>query len=215
MSILDFFRRKRASARQDYNPLLSEGLDIDTFTATASSEYCHAQIPNTIVFQLSGEINASVAEKLAYFLVEHDNNINDTNVVKPVRIVINSHGGSVYPLLSIIDTMKYVSCPVETECIGMAAGVASVLLAMGESGHRYAHKNSRIMILKPIYINDRGCDYETIQKEFQFVYNEILSMLSVKCNKSVEEIDTAMTNGDFWMTADEALRFGLIDEIIE
>lgn len=132
----------------------------------------------------------------------------------PISMYINSPGGEVYSGLGILDTMRFITSPVHTTCVGMAASMASVLLAGGEKGHRYALENSVVMIHQP------SSGVQGQQTEIQIVANETLrirsrinELLSEYTGKDLEQINLD-TERDNYLTAQDALAYGLVDEII-
>lgn len=135
---------------------------------------------------------------------------------KEIYLYINSPGGSISDGLAIVDTMNYIKCPVSTICIGMAASMGAVLLASGEKGKRYAMPNSEVMIHQPL-IGGGGLSGQAT--EIQIHSNHILHLrerlnkiLSEATGKSLEEIQRD-TERDNYLTAEDALKYGLIDEI--
>ena len=136
---------------------------------------------------------------------------------KDISIYINSPGGSVYAGLGIYDTMQFISSDVQTICTGMAASMAAVLLVAGTEGKRSALKHSRVMIHQPM----GGVPGGTQESDFAIAYEEIkkckkelYDILAMNTGKSFEEIEK-VGDRDAWFTAQEALDFGLIDEIIK
>lgn len=155
------------------------------------------------------EIDDNLANEIQSNLIEYEKEDKGS-----IRIVINSNGGSVYPALGITDVMSFVSYPIETECDGIAAGTAALILAMGNKGHRYAHKNSRIAIM---YAKSSEIMSLSILDEIHKLNLEIISMFAEQTNKAKHEIKTAIESagGELWMSAEEAKVFGIIDEIID
>ena len=159
------------------------------------------------------EINNDVANivnsQLLY--LQMDNN------KKPVTLYINSPGGSVYDGMSIYDTMNFISCPVHTVCTGLAASMASILLAAGEQGQRSALPHSRIMIHQPMGgVHGQASDIEITAKEILKLKQELYQILSDCSGKTYEDIEKDGER-DHWMTALEAKnygKFGLIDKVI-
>ena len=136
---------------------------------------------------------------------------------KEIYFYINSPGGSVTDGLAIVDTMNYIKCPVSTTCIGLAASFGAVLLANGEKGKRYATPNAEILIHQPL-IGGHGITGQTtdikIHAENMIKTRERLNkILSDRTGKPLEQI-MQDTERDHYMTAEEALEYGLIDEIL-
>lgn len=137
---------------------------------------------------------------------------------KEIFLYINSPGGSITDGMGIVDTMNYIKCPVSTMCIGLAASMGSVLLASGEKGKRFATPNSEILIHQPL-IGGNGIAGQTteikIHADHMIKTREKLNqLLSEKTGQPIEVINRD-TERDHWMTAQEALEYGLIDGILE
>ena len=137
---------------------------------------------------------------------------------KDINLYINSPGGSITDGMGIIDTMNYIKCPVSTICIGMAASMGAALLAAGEKGKRFATPNAEILIHQPL-IGGNGIAGQTteikIQADHMIKTREKLNkLLSDKTGQSIETIERD-TERDKWMTAEEALEYGLIDGIMD
>ncbi len=134
---------------------------------------------------------------------------------KPIHLYINSPGGSVTSALSMYDAMQYVSAPVSTICLGMAASGGSLLLAGGSSGRRLALPNSLIMIHQPWAsgLQGKASDLEVHAREILRQRDLIVEIYARHCGQSTEQVARDMERDNF-MTAEQALRWGLIDEII-
>jgi len=134
---------------------------------------------------------------------------------KDIALYINSPGGSTTSLMAIYDTMQFVKPNIATYCMGQAASAAAVLLAGGEAGKRFALPHSRIMIHQPHIsgLEGQATDIEIHAKEIMRIKKEINELLARHAGKEVEDIK-ADTERDFWMTASEALDYGLVDEVL-
>ncbi len=134
---------------------------------------------------------------------------------KDINLYINSPGGSTTSLMAIYDTMEFVKPNIATYCMGQAASAAAVLLAAGEPGKRFALPHSRIMIHQPHIsgLEGQASDIEIHAREIMRIKVEINELLASHAGKSVDEIK-ADTERDFWMTAAEALKYGLVDEVL-
>jgi ATP-dependent Clp protease protease subunit len=132
---------------------------------------------------------------------------------KDVQLYVNSPGGVVTAGLAIYDTMQYVRCPVSTICIGQAASMGAVLLAAGTPGKRFALPNSRIMIHQPMG-GTRGqvTDIEIQAREIRHLKDVLIEILVRATGKSAEQISKDVER-DFFMGADQAREYGLIDEV--
>ncbi len=137
------------------------------------------------------------------------------NPEKDINIYINSPGGSVYAGLAIYDTMQYLTAPVSTICMGMAASMGAFLLAAGTKGKRSALPNSRIMIHQPSGGSQgTAADIEIQAKEILYARDRINHILAEHTGRSVEEIADDVDR-DRFMSPTEAAEYGLIDRVIE
>jgi ATP-dependent Clp protease, protease subunit len=138
------------------------------------------------------------------------NSIGDEDV----KMFINSPGGSVDDGLSVIDTMNFITPDIQTYCMGLAASMGSILLTSGKKGKRYSLPHGKILIHQPIGGAQGQCsDIQIAAKEIEKCKAELYKILSETTGQSVEKI-TADADRDYWMTAQEALDYGIIDEII-
>lgn len=134
---------------------------------------------------------------------------------KDVSIYINSPGGSVYAGLGIYDTMQYIQSDVSTICTGMAASMAAVLLVAGAKDKRFALKHSRVMIHQPMGgIQGQASDIEITSREILKLKKELYTIIS---NHSGQPYDKVYQDSDrdYWMTAQEAVDYGMIDRVLE
>ncbi len=132
-----------------------------------------------------------------------------------IQMYINSPGGSVYDGLGIYDTMQYVAPDVVTICTSLAASMAAILLAAGEKGKRYALPHARVMIHQPLGgVQGQAADIEITAKEILRLRDELYQILSHHTGQDVKKIaDDA--DRDFWMRADEAKDYGIVDEVLQ
>ena len=134
---------------------------------------------------------------------------------KPIKLYINSPGGSVYDGLAIIDTMNYVEPLVETIGIGLQASMGAMLLSSGAKGHRFCLENSRIMIHQPSSGTEgKITDQEIMLKEGIFLKKRLAEIFARNTGKDLKTVEKDMDR-DHWMSADEALNYGIIDKIIK
>ena len=134
---------------------------------------------------------------------------------KDIYMYINSPGGSITAGLGIFDTMNYIKPDVATICMGQAASMGAILLAAGKKGKRSALKNSRVMIHQPLGgVRGQATDIEIHTKEILFLKERINKILSDRTGKTVSAIDKD-TNRDNFMSSDDALKYGLIDQIVK
>ena len=133
---------------------------------------------------------------------------------KDISIYINSPGGSVYAGYGIYDTMQIIGSKVHTICTGIAASFAAVLLVAGEKGHRSALKHSRVMIHQPLGgAQGQASDIEITAREIIKIKKEIYTIISEHSGQPYEKV---LQDGDrdFWMNAEEAKEYGMIDEVL-
>lgn len=165
-----------------------------------------------IVF-LGTQVNDTVANLIIAQLLF----LEQSDPEAPVHFYINSPGGSVYAGLGIYDVMQYISCPVYTYCVGLAASMGSLLLTAGEKGNRFAMPHSRIMIHQPLGGAQGQCSDIQIQaKEIQDLKTQ-LNNIYIKhssVDMNMEKIVSA-TDRDNYLTPQQSIDMGLIDSIIE
>lgn len=163
------------------------------------------------IIMLNGEINDDMASSIIAQLLflESESDTDD------IYLYINSPGGSITSGMAIHDTMKYIKCDVVTICIGMAASMASFLLACGTKNKRYSLKNSEIMIHQPLGgYQGQATDIEIYTKRILRVKEKMNLILSEVTGKSIKQIKKD-TERDYFMFASEALEYGIIDKVID
>lgn len=134
---------------------------------------------------------------------------------KDIQMYINSPGGSVYAGMAIYDTMKYIKPAVSTICVGMAASMAAFLLAGGENGKRFSLPNSRILIHQPMGgTQGQASDIKIQAEEILKVRDEMNKILAKNTGQLLEKVSKD-TDRDFYMRADEAMKYGIIDKVIK
>lgn len=162
-----------------------------------------------IIF-LGTEVNdytANVLQAQMLYLDSVDNG-------KDISIYINSPGGSVYAGLGIYDTMQFVRSDVQTICTGMAASMAAVLLVAGKEGKRSALPHSRIMIHQPMGgAQGQASDIEITAREIQKLKKELYTIISSHSHQDFDKVWND-SDRDYWMTASEAIDYGMIDEVL-
>ena len=133
---------------------------------------------------------------------------------KDISIYLNTPGGSVYAGLGIYDTMQFISSDVATICTGMAASMGAVLLTAGAKGKRSALKHSRIMIHQPMGgAQGQASDIEITAREIQKLKKELYTIIADHSGNPFERIEKD-SDRDYWMTAQEAKEYGMIDEVL-
>ncbi len=134
---------------------------------------------------------------------------------KDIQIYLNTPGGSVYAGLGIYDTMQYVSPDVATICTGMAASMGSVLLCAGAKGKRTALRHSRVLIHQPLGgAEGQASDIEITAREILKVKKELYDIISLHSGQPYDKIYQD-ADRDYWMTSQEALEYGMIDEVLQ
>lgn len=165
-------------------------------------------LDDRIIF-LSGEIDTATAELVVAQLLYLESN----DSTKDICLYINSPGGSVTDGLAIHDTMKYIKCDVVTICIGQACSMGAFLLASGTKGKRYALKNSEVMIHQVLSgYSGQATDLEIHTRHTLRLKEKMNTLLAEYTGKSYEEV-TRDTERDNFLSADEALEYGIIDKI--
>jgi len=133
---------------------------------------------------------------------------------KDIQIYFNSPGGSVHAGLGIYDTMQFVNSQIATICTGMAASMAAVLMCAGQKGKRSALKHSRIMIHQPVGgAQGQAADIEITTREILKLRNELYSIIAKHTGKDIKQVEKD-SDRDYWMTANEALEYGMVDEVL-
>ncbi|CZE46125.1 ATP-dependent Clp endopeptidase proteolytic subunit ClpP [Campylobacter geochelonis] len=163
------------------------------------------------IIMLSGEINDDVASAIVAQLLFLEAEDPD----KDIYLYINSPGGVVTSGFSIYDTMNYIKPDVSTICIGQAASMGAFLLSCGEKGKRYALPNARIMIHQPLGgAQGQATEIEIQAKEILRIKESLNKILAKNTGQKVAKIEKD-TDRDFFMSADEAMKYGLIDKVLE
>ncbi len=140
--------------------------------------------------------------------------LESTDPAKDIQIYFNSPGGMVHAGLGIYDTIQYITSDVATICTGMAASMAAVLLSAGTKGKRSALPHSRVMIHQPMGgAQGQASDIEITAREILKTKKELYQILAKHTGKSLEKVEKD-SDRDFWMSADEAMKYGMIDEIL-
>lgn len=133
---------------------------------------------------------------------------------KDIQIYLNSPGGGVHAGLGIYDTMQYIQSDVATICTGMAASMAAVLLCAGAKGKRTALKHSRIMIHQPMGgVEGQASEIEITAKQINILKKELYDIIALHSGQDYKKV-LKDADRDYWMTSDEAQKYGMIDEIL-
>lgn len=159
---------------------------------------------------LGTEVDDTVASLISAQLLF----LESQDAEKDIFLYINSPGGSVSAGLAIYDTMQYISCPVATLCMGMAASMGAVLLAAGEKGKRFCLPHSTVMIHQPLGgYRGQATDVEIHAAEMLRIKTMLNGILTEKTGQPLEVVKNA-TERDNFMTPEEAVKFGLIDRVL-
>ena len=154
---------------------------------------------------ITPELSNTVVSALLYL---------DSEKHEPIKLYINSPGGVVSAGFAIIDTMRMIASPVETVCVGMAASMAAVILACGEPGRRSLLQNSEVMIHQPLGGTEgQAADIAIVAKHILKTKDKIYKMLSAMTGQTVKRIEHD-ADRNFWMDAEEAVKYGMADKII-
>ncbi len=160
-------------------------------------------------------LGTPIDDVVANLIIAQLLHLEGENPEKDIFMYINSPGGSITAGLAIYDTMQYIKCDVSTICTGMAASMAAWLLAAGTSGKRFSLPNSRIMIHQPLGgAQGQASDIEIQAKEILYLKDKMNFILNKHSGKNMEDI-LRDTDRNFFMSADEAKDYGIIDEVIE
>ena len=207
------------------------GLAVDQYAAALSSQITSSYVSPTIIEER--QLNVAQMDVFSRLMMDRviflGTEVNDytANVIqaqllyldstdsgKDVSIYINSPGGSVYAGLGIYDTMQYISSDVATICTGMAASMAAVLLVAGAKGKRFALKHSRVMIHQPMGgAQGQASDIEITAREIQKLKKELYTIISDHSGMSFDKVERD-SDRDYWMTAQEAKEYGMIDDVL-
>lgn len=140
--------------------------------------------------------------------------LESSDSTKDIQIYLNSPGGSVYAGLGIYDTMQYISPDVATICTGMAASMGAVLMCAGEKGKRTALKHARVMIHQPMGgAQGQASDIEITAREIMKLKNELYEIIANHSGQTAKKVEKD-SDRDYWMTAEEAKKYGMIDEVL-
>ena len=154
------------------------------------------------------DVTASLVVAQLLFLESEDSN-------KDINLYINSPGGSVTAGMAIYDTMNYIKCDVSTICVGMAASMGAFLLSGGAKGKRYALPNAEIMIHQPLGgTQGQATDMEIEVEHMLRIKKNLISIMADNCGKDYDTVYADCERNN-WMTAAQAMEYGLIDNVVE
>jgi ATP-dependent Clp protease protease subunit len=159
-------------------------------------------------------VGSAIDDEIANIIIAQLLFLQAEDSAKPAYMYINSPGGVVTAGLAVYDTMQYIKPPVSTICLGQAASMGALLLAAGAKGKRYALPNSRIMIHQPLGgAQGQATDIEIQTKEILRIKNMLHQILSNHTGQPMEKV-VRDTERDYYLSPEEALRYGIIDEVI-
>ena len=163
-----------------------------------------------IIF-LNGEVNDAISSLVCAQLLF----LEAENPGKPINLYINSPGGVITSGLAMYDTMRYIKAPVHTLCMGTARSMGSFLLMAGEPGHRAALPNASLHVHQPLGgFQGQASDVLIHAEEMRLTKKRITSLYAKHCSRTYEEVEQALDR-DHFMTAQQALDWGLIDQVLE
>ena len=169
----------------------------------------HVRLLKSRKIFLSGEVDMELANRVMAELL-----VLEEQGPEPVTLYINSPGGELTSGMAIYDTMRQLRCEVRTLCAGLAASIATVVLAGGTHGKRSSYRNARILIHQPLGgIRGQATDIEIHAREILRARENLNRILSEDTGQSVKKLEKD-TNRDFWMSAEEAKEYGIIDNIL-
>lgn len=170
-----------------------------------------SRLLNDRIIILSDEVNDATASVIVSELLY----LESLDPDKDIYMYINSPGGSVTAGMAIYDTMQYIKCDVSTICVGMAASMGAFLLSAGAKGKRLALPNSEVMIHQPLGgYQGQASDMKIAADHIIRTKEKLNSILAANTGKSIEEI-AVDTDRDNWLTAAQAMEYGLVDKVIE
>ena len=165
-------------------------------------------LEDRIVF-ITGEINDALANTVVAQLIY----LEAKDSTKDISLYINSPGGSVTAGMAIYDTMNYIKCDVSTICIGMAASMGALLLSSGAKGKRFVLPNSEVMIHQPLGgASGQATEIQIVAKHIQKTKEKLTNILAKNSNQPFDKV-LADCERDNYMSAEEALEYGLVDKI--
>lgn len=167
-------------------------------------------LEDRIIF-LNGEIDSYLSNSVVAQLIY----LEAKDPTKDISLYINSPGGTITDGLAIYDTMKYIKCDVTTICVGLAASMASVLLAAGAKGKRYALPNSEVMIHQPLGGAQGQATEILIAADHIKKIKDKMNAILAECTGNPVEKVAKDTERDYYLSAEDALKYGIVDEIKE
>ncbi|TIH12387.1 ATP-dependent Clp endopeptidase proteolytic subunit ClpP [Marinifilum sp. JC120] len=184
---------------------------VETTGRTERAYDIYSRLLKDRIILLSGEVNDHVASVICAQLLF----LESEDPEKEIYMYINSPGGVVTAGMAIYDTMQYISAPVATLCMGQAASMGAFLLSAGEKGQRYSLPHSRILIHQPLGgAQGQATDIDIQAREILRLRKSLNSIMAENTGKTAKEIEKD-TDRDNFMSAEEAVEYGLIDKVLE
>ena len=186
--------------KSNYNIYPSDSYSVDVYSKL---------FENRIIF-----LNTDLDEHSANLIKAQLLYLDSIDNTKDIKLYIDSGGGNVYTSMGIVDTMDFITSDVETVNIGLAASMAAVILCYGQKGKRKSLKRSRTMIHQPLSgMEGQATDLEISTKEVLSLKKDLLNIIAEKSGKSIKQVN-ADCERDYWMTSNEAKKYGLIDIVL-
>ena len=184
---------------------------VDQTSAGERSYDIYSRLLEDRIIFLTGEITDSVANTIVAQLIY----LEAKNPNKDICLYINSPGGSVSAGFAIYDTMQYIKCDVSTICVGLAASMGAFLLAGGTKGKRFCLPNGEVMVHQPLGgAQGQASDIIITANHIKRTKNKLIDILSTNTGQTVKKLEKDLDRDNF-MTAEEALEYGLIDKVIK
>ena len=170
-----------------------------------------SRLLNDRIIMLSDQVSDTTASLVVAQLLF----LESQDTEKDISLYINSPGGSITAGMAIYDTMQYIKCDVSTICMGMAASMGAFLLSSGAKGKRICLPNAEVMIHQPLGRTEgQATEIEIAAQHILRTKKKLNSIMAENCGRTLEEL-TAATDRDNWLSAQEALEFGLVDKVID
>jgi ATP-dependent Clp protease, protease subunit len=170
----------------------------------------YSRLLNERIIFLGGPIDDHVANLIIAQLLY----LNHTDPKKDIHLYVNSPGGSVTAGLAIIDTMNFIKSDVSTICVGIAASMGALILSSGQKGKRFSLPNSEVMIHQVMGGTEgQASDIAINAKHILRTKDNLNKILASNTNKKIDQVEKD-SDRDYWMTSDEAKKYGIVDEII-
>ena len=188
--------------------LIPTVIEKSQFGERAYDIYSRLLKENIIFHDADNDENISNIDIVTLLFQEAENTKND------ITLYVNSPGGHITDGLAIIDTMNHIKNDVSTVCVGMAASMGAMILSAGTKGKRYILPNAEVMIHQPLGgAQGQATDIEINARHILKTKENIAKMLAKNCNQPLSKIEKDMDR-DFWLTADEAKKYGIVDKVL-